>query len=56
MQAIGARWRLGGLLVAAIAFLSACAHHQDAQPASDEGINAYPANYKTDVLAAIHVY
>lgn len=56
MQAIAARWRLLGLVMAAFALLSACAHHHDSEPASDEGINAYPANYKTDIVAAIHVY
>lgn len=56
MQAIGIRWRLSGLVGGAIVLLSACAHHHDSETPSDEGINAYPANYKTDVLGAIHVY
>jgi len=56
MQAIGARWRLFGLVAGAIITLSACAHHHDSETPSDEGINAYPANYKTDILGAIHVY
>jgi len=58
MQAMGAGWRLCGLAVAAITFLGACAHHHDhdAETPSNEGINAYPANYKSDILAAIHVY
>ena len=42
-----------GLIIVALA-LSACAggHHRT----DEEGINAYPTNYKTDILAAMHVY
>jgi hypothetical protein len=42
-----------GLIIIALA-LSACAggHHRT----DEEGINAYPTNYKTDILAAMHVY
>ncbi len=42
-----------GLIIVALA-LSACAgdHHRT----DEEGINAYPTNYKTDILAAMRVY
>jgi hypothetical protein len=34
--------------------LGACGH--DLASDSDSGINAYPANYKSDILAAMHAY
>ena len=39
--------------------LGACGHHirpPDADNAADDGVNAYPANYKADILAAMHAY
>jgi hypothetical protein len=37
--------------------LGACGHHSlTAGSDDDNGINAYPANYKTDILGAMHVY
>lgn len=38
--------------------LSACSHHQlDALSGSgDDGINAFPTNYKADIVAAMHAY
>ena len=42
-----------GLIIVALA-LSACAGGQ--HKTDEEGINAYPANYKTDILAAMRVY
>ncbi|HMG80792.1 MAG TPA: hypothetical protein VK591_19055 [Xanthobacteraceae bacterium] len=38
--------------------LGACAGHHRQSDASgeDEGVNAYPTNYKTDILAAMHAY
>jgi hypothetical protein len=33
--------------------LGACGHNL---PGSDDGINTYPANYKSDILAAMHAY
>ncbi len=46
-----------GLIIVALA-LSACAggRHRTDEAGSDEGVNAYPSNYKTDILAAMHVY
>jgi hypothetical protein len=34
--------------------LGACGH--DLAPDNDSGINVYPANYKSDILAAMHAY
>jgi hypothetical protein len=42
-----------GLLFSLIFALSACGH--DLVPDGD-GINVYPANYKSDILAAMHAY
>ena len=44
-----------GLIIMALA-LSACAgdHHRTEE--TGEGVNAYPTNYKTDILAAMRVY
>src|ERR1700719_2973360 len=50
----GGRRRHVGLIIVALA-LSACGHHSTAE-AGSEGINAYPTNYKTDILAAMRVY
>lgn len=44
--------RISLLLVIALT-LGACGHNA---PDSDSGINAYPANYKSDILAAMHAY
>jgi hypothetical protein len=46
-----------GLIIGALA-LSACAGSfpKTGEAGGDEGINAYPANYKTDILAAMHAY
>jgi hypothetical protein len=45
-----------GLIIGVALLLGACAgHHRDAA-GEDEGINAYPTNYKTDILAAMHAY
>ena len=53
MNGGGAGRRHVGLIIIALA-LSGCAggHHRT----DEEGINAYPTNYKTDILAAMHVY
>ena len=53
MNGGGACWRHVGLIIVAFA-LSACAggHHRT----DEEGVNAYPTNYKTDILAAMHAY
>jgi hypothetical protein len=53
----GRRRRHVGLIIVALA-LSACAggHHRTDEAGGDEGVNAYPTNYKTDILAAMRVY
>jgi hypothetical protein len=56
MNGEGARWRRTGLLpntlLAIALLLGACAH----QRTDDVDINAYPANYRTDILAGMHAY
>jgi hypothetical protein len=59
MQADGVRWRLLSPLVGLTLVLAACAHDYrstDPVPATDEQINVPPANYKTDILGAMHAY
>jgi hypothetical protein len=51
----GGRRRHVGLIIIALA-LSACGHHSPDEVGGGEGINAYPTNYKTDILAAMRVY
>jgi len=43
-----------GLLLSATLTLAACGH--DHASDSDSGVNVYPANYKSDILAAMHAY
>lgn len=52
------RWRHAGVLVGAMMMLSACGHHAlpGAGNGDDEGINAYPTNYRADVLGGMHAY
>jgi hypothetical protein len=47
-----------GLLAAIVFTLGACAHHHEQSSAygSQEGINTYPANYKSDIAAAMRAY
>ena len=51
-------WR--AILVLAVSLtLGACGHHirpPEADNAADDGTNPYPANYKADILAAMHAY
>jgi hypothetical protein len=58
MQSVAAPKRLFALLISAALSLSACAghHHGTDEAGGDEGVNAYPTNYKTDILAAMHAY
>jgi hypothetical protein len=46
------------LFVGATLALAGCGHHHqpDAESADDSGINAYPTNYKVDILAGMHAY
>lgn len=48
----------GRLLVLGLTLgFGACSHHPlDAVTDADNGINAFPANYKSDILAAMHAY
>lgn len=57
MNGIGVRWRHASLLIGATLLLNACAghHHSDALTEEDQ-LNAYPTNYKTDILGAMHAY
>ena len=48
----------GAMLLLALV-LAGCAHGSgfgDATPANDPDINVYPANYKPDIVAAMHAY
>ena len=49
--------RRASLVFGLALLLGACGHHGlTASSDEDSGVNAYPANYKTDILAAVHVY
>lgn len=58
MRTDGTRWRYLTPLFGAMLLLGACAHHHrdDADADIDSGIDAYPTNYKSDILAAMHAY
>jgi hypothetical protein len=58
MQSVAAPKRLFVLLIGAALGLGACAgyHRQSDASGEDEGVNAYPTNYKIDILAAMHAY
>ena len=59
MQSNGVHWRLAGLILGLTLLLGACTHghhSSDAAGGDDEEINAYPTNYKPDILAAMHAY
>lgn len=59
MQANGARWRLSGPLSALLLLLSGCGHDYrltEREPATEEEINVPPANYKAEILGAMHAY
>lgn len=58
MSDIGARWRHAGSLVAVALLLDACAGHHlgSGHDGGDSGIDAFPDNYKSDILAAMHAY
>jgi hypothetical protein len=55
MQSVAASIRLVGLLIGMTLSLGACGHHR-ADESGGEGINAYPTNYRTDILAGMHAY
>ena len=58
MNGGGACRRHVGLIIGVALLLGACAghHHRTDEAGGDEGVNAYPTNYKTDILAAMHAY
>jgi hypothetical protein len=59
MQADSVRWRLLGPLVGLTLALGACGHDYrstEPVPPTDEELNVPPANYKTDILGAMHAY
>jgi hypothetical protein len=53
-----ARCRLAGLSAAAALLVSGCGGHHlgFGGQQSDEGIHAYPDNYKADILSGMHAY
>ncbi len=53
----GGAARRARLALGVTLLLGACGHHSlNADSDDDSGINAYPTNYKADILAAMHVY
>ena len=59
MQADSVRWRLLGSLVGLTLALGGCGHDYrsiEPVPPTDEELNVPPANYKTDILGAMHAY
>ena len=57
MNRNGARWRRAGVLIGAALVLGACGHHHGADAdGGDNGINAYPKDYRSDILAGMHAY
>ena len=52
--------RLAGLLLGLVVVLGGCSHGQDFNLAGggddDPGINVRPANYRAEILAAMHAY
>jgi hypothetical protein len=48
-------WR-SRLVIAIALLLGACSHQDVDDVTSSPGANIYPANYKTDILAAMHAY
>jgi hypothetical protein len=55
-----ARWRVSGLILGSLLFLGACAHghhvSDDPNAGADDPVNVLPANYKPDILGAMHAY
>jgi hypothetical protein len=59
MSGNGARRRRAGLFIAVTLLLAGCAGDHlgsGGQASGDEGIHAFPENYKSEILAAMHAY
>jgi hypothetical protein len=56
MQDVAASKRLVAVLIGVALLLGACGHQRPEGAGGEEGINAYPTNYKADILAAMHAY
>jgi hypothetical protein len=56
MQSVAARERLVAVLIGAALLLGACGHSRPDQASLEQDINTPPANYKADVVAAMHAY
>jgi hypothetical protein len=56
MQGVAAPKRLAAVLIGVALLLGACGHHRPEDAGGEEGINAYPTNYKADIIAAMHAY
>ena len=54
-MAHGARYQFGCLLITVSAALCACTANEHRR-ATEEEINVYPANYKADIVGAMHAY
>jgi hypothetical protein len=52
----GAAVRRASLYFAVALLLGACGHNLPLGADDDNGVNAYPANYKSDILSAMHAY
>src|SRR5579884_2244895 len=49
--------RLAGFVIGAALSLGGCGHQDEIPAAADStGANAYPANYKAEILAGMHAY
>jgi len=56
MRSDCARWRPLWPLVGVTLLLGACAHHHHQDDAGTDEVNTYPANYKSEILGAMHAY
>ena len=56
MRSNGVHRLLAGLIVGGGLLLGACTHGHHSSDAAGGDDESYPTNYKTDILAAMHVY
>lgn len=52
----GAAARRAGPLLGLLIALGACGHQRGFGGGNDDEVNAYPTNYKSDILAGMHAY